>query len=248
MLTQAAKLALAPLLLWQGAQVRRRALRLPEAAGARSGLAGSGELRLRLLIVGDSSGAGVGAATQEEALAGRLSRALADRLGGAVHWQLRATTGHLSRDALAELRLAELQPADVLVTALGVNDVVGQVSPRRWLATLSEIDALARQRAGVRYTLHSAVPPMHAFPLLPQPLRWLMGAQALRMNRALGRALFGDAGRGLQALPPDLHGAAAARLMAEDGFHPGPAGYALWAETLAERIAKEMQRQRLKSH
>lgn len=240
----AAKLALAPLLLWQGARVRRTALRLPEADGARSGMAGQGELRLRLLIVGDSSGAGVGAATQDEALAGRLSNALAKRLDGRVHWQLVARTGHLSADAFAHLRATEsLQPADVLVTALGVNDVVGQVRPRAWVRTLAELDAHARERCGIRYTLHSAVPPMHAFPLLPQPLRWLMGAHALRMNRALGRALIGKAERGMQALPPDLHiGANAAKLMARDGFHPGPAGYVVWAETLADRIAREWAR------
>ena len=242
---QVAKIALAPLLLWQGAQVRRHALRLPEAAGPRAGQAGDGALKLRLLIVGDSSAAGVGAATQDEALAGRLSQALAARLGGRVHWQLVAKTGHLSRDALSALRATVLQPADLMVTALGVNDVVGQVPPRAWLGTLAEIDALARERAGIRYTLHSAVPPMHAFPLLPQPLRWLMGAHALRMNRALGRALVQQPLRGLQALPAHLHGAEAARLMAQDGFHPAPAGYALWAEALAERLARDVERLRL---
>ena len=37
---RAAKLVLSPLLLWQGRGVRRRALRLPEAEGARVGVAG----------------------------------------------------------------------------------------------------------------------------------------------------------------------------------------------------------------
>ena len=241
---QAAKIALAPLLLWQGAQVRRRALRLPEAAGARVGMAGQGELKLRLLIVGDSSGAGVGAATQDEALAGRLSAALALRLAGCIHWQLIATTGHTTADALAALQAAEVEPADVLVTALGVNDVVSQVAPRRWLQTLADVETLARQKAQVRYSLHSAVPPMHAFPLLPQPLRWLMGAHAMRMNRALARAVAGNALRGLQGLPGHLHsGKEAARLMARDGFHPAPAGYALWAEGLADRLQREWAQQ-----
>lgn len=236
------KLLLAPLLLWQGWRVRRKALRLPEAQGARCGQAGSGELRLRLLIVGDSSAAGVGAPSQDQALAGQLSQALGRRLDGAVHWQLLACTGHTTADALqalASLEAGALQPADVLVTALGVNDVVAQVRRRDWLRALAELDRLARERAGVRYTLHSAVPPMHAFPLLPQPLRWVLGAHALRLNRALGRALLVEPQRGLQSLPAHLHGAAAARYMAEDGFHPAPAGYALWAEALADRIAKE---------
>jgi len=169
----------------------------------------------------------------------RRRAALAQRLGGSVHWQLIAKTGHTTADALAAFEASAAQAADVLVTALGVNDVVSQVSPRRWAHQLRLLHELAVQRAGVRYSLHSAVPPMHAFPLLPQPLRWLLGAHALRMNRMLARSLLGDARRGLQALPPHLHGAAAAELMAPDGFHPGPAGYQLWADALAERIVRE---------
>lgn len=82
-----AKLLLAPLLIWQGRRVRATALRLPEAAGERSLDGGA----LRLLIVGDSSAAGVGAAHQDEALAGCLARSLAAQLGRPVGWQLVAT-------------------------------------------------------------------------------------------------------------------------------------------------------------
>lgn len=235
----AVKLVLAPVLLWQGRQVRRRALQLPEAAGARAGQAGQGELKLRLLIVGDSSGAGVGAPTQDLALAGRLAEHLARALDGRVHWQLVARTGHDSADARAQLASAEVQPADVLVTALGVNDVVGQRSPSRCLQDLDAIHQLAVERCGVRYSLHSAVPPMHAFPLLPQPLRWMLGAQSQRLNRRLARHLMGRRERGLQALPAHLHGAAAAAHMAEDGFHPGPAGYEVWAQALSQRLVRE---------
>jgi lysophospholipase L1-like esterase len=237
-----AKIALAPLLLWQGRQVRRQALRLPEAAGARSGLAGSGALCLRLLIVGDSSAAGVGAVHQDEALAGRLSQALARRLQGAVHWQLIAKSGHTTVEAIEQFRNATLDAADVLVTAVGANDVVAQVSPRRWAQQMQLLHELAVQRAGVRYSLHSAVPPMHTFPLLPQPLRWLLGAHAMRMNRSLARSVLGQPQRGMQAFAPQLHGAAAAALMAPDGFHPGPPGYQVWADGLAERIAREWSR------
>lgn len=74
------ELLLGPLLLWQGRRVRATALRLPEAAGPRTAEGSA----LRLLIVGDSSAAGVGAAHQDEALAGRLAQALAARLGRPV--------------------------------------------------------------------------------------------------------------------------------------------------------------------
>ena len=236
----AAKLAMSPLLLWQGRGVRQRALRLPEAEGARIGVAGTGPVCLRVLIVGDSSAAGVGAPTQTQALAGRLSEALAQRLGGAVAWQLVAQTGHTTRDAVEALKVLPLHPADVMVTALGVNDVVSQVSARRWLADLGKLDWLASTRAGVHYVVHSGVPPMHALPRLPQPLRWVLGTDAQRFNKALAEwvALYPD--RCLLPLPFEDHIANAGPLMAEDGFHPGPAIYALWAEQLAGKISAEI--------
>jgi lysophospholipase L1-like esterase len=226
-----AKYLLGPLLLWQGRRVRSTALRLPEAAGERSLEGGE----LRLLIVGDSSAAGVGASTQDEALAGCLARTLAARLGRPVGWQLVATRGHRSTQALAALQAAALAPADVLITALGVNDVVDQVEPRIALSALDAIDACARSRAGVRLSLHCAAPPMQSFPLLPQPLRWFFGLQAARFNAALAAQVRGRAARHVVHLPEAMHRNAAA-LMAIDGFHPGPGGYALWAEALADQV------------
>jgi lysophospholipase L1-like esterase len=230
-----AKWLLGPLLLWQGARVRATALRLPEAAGERSREGGE----LRLLIVGDSSAAGVGASHQGEALAGRLAEALAARLDRPVGWQLVATSGHRSAQALDALRSTELAAADVLVTALGVNDVVDQVKPHEALAALDAIHALARERAGVRLTVHCAAPPMQAFPLLPQPLRWFFGRQAARFNAALQARVAGQPARRVVPLPEALQHNAAA-LMAADGFHPGPPGYALWAQALADHIVTDL--------
>lgn len=227
-----AKLLLGPLLIWQGRRVRATALRLPEAAGERCHPGGA----LRLLIVGDSSAAGVGAAHQDEALAGRLAVALSSRLGQPVGWQLVATSGHVSEQALAHLAGTELAAADVLITALGVNDVVGQIAPRHAIATLAAIDAMARERAGVQLSLHCATPPMQEFPLLPQPLRWFFGQQAAHFNAVLESSVAGQPQRRVVHMPQSMQRKAAA-LMARDGFHPGPPGYVLWAETLAEQIA-----------
>ena len=219
------------MLILQGRRVRATALRLPEAEGPRA-VEGAA---LRLLIVGDSSAAGVGAAHQDEALAGQLARALATRLGQPVGWQLIATSGHRSEEALAALEAADVSPADVLITALGVNDVVDQIAPQRSLAALHRIHALATSRAGVRLAVHCGAPPMQAFPLLPQPLRWFFGRQAARFNAALHRAVAGQPNRHVMLLPDSMRRNAPA-LMAQDGFHPGPPGYALWAEALADQI------------
>lgn len=237
-----AKLALAPLLVWQGRQVRRRALRLPEASGAREGVAGhgTGEPGLRLLVVGDSSAAGVGVSNQHQALAEPLARALAKRLDAPVAWQLIATTGHRAADAVASLRDASsIAPADVMLAVLGVNDAVAMSPAGPWLSALDALHACASERAGVRQSWHTALPPMGRFPLLPQPLRWVMGNEAERLDRALGCHLHGRVDRRLATLPPTPAGTLPPGWVAEDGFHPGPQGYRRWAEALADQMAAD---------
>jgi lysophospholipase L1-like esterase len=232
--------ALAPLLLWQGVRVRRRALRLPEAAGPRAGRAGSGGERpgLNLLVVGDSSAAGVGVPAQDEALAAPLAAALASRLHVPVGWQLVATSGHGVQDALRALREApDLRPADLMLVVLGVNDAVAMTRTRIWLATLDALHAAAVARTGVRLCWHSALPPMGRFPLLPQPLRWVLGREAARLDDALRSHLRGHSDRHWVGLPQAPAGALAEGWMAADGYHPGPLGYAAWVGSLADAMA-----------
>ena len=224
------RLALAPVCLAQGLAVRRQAARLPEAAGPRAGSLGRGPL-LRLLILGDSSAAGVGVAHQDDALAGRLSGALAADF--TVQWQLHARIGATTASTLDTLRGIDAAPFDAAVVALGVNDVARQVPLRRFLAKQQALAELLRARFGVRRAYLSGVPPMGRFPLLPQPLRGMLGARATRFDAALAETLHGQ--RQLRHIPLPEEALDPA-LMAEDGFHPGPAIYRDWAAHLAAAI------------
>lgn len=234
------KLVLAPWLILQGRQLRGVATRLPEPEGPREGVSGEGRVRIRLLIVGDSSAAGVGAENQLQALSGRLGEALSQRMAGAVAWQLVARTGRTTGKSLAVLRKVNLHPADVMVTALGLNDVVAQVPLHRWLAQLDKLDRIAAQRAGVCHVIHSGIPPLGLFPSLPNPLRWVLGREAKRYDHALAGWVQRWRDRWWLPLPFEPTASVDSGLMALDGFHPGPAAYALWAEQLANMIANEI--------
>lgn len=237
----AAKILLGPVLLAQGKRLRKIALRLPEAAGPRSGLErpphDSQAQPLRLLVVGDSSAAGVGVATQEQALAQPLARHLAALSARPVCWQLVAQSGVNSAEALDLLARHPIGSADVLVVALGVNDVTSQQSPRRYLANLRTLCQRLRQQAGIGHILLTGLPPLHTLPLAPQPLRWYLGRCARRLDRALQGWIASDATLAycsLQwALPHE---------MAIDQFHPGPGQYAQWARMSAEIIETRLRR------
>ncbi|HLA36615.1 MAG TPA: SGNH/GDSL hydrolase family protein [Rhodocyclaceae bacterium] len=229
----AATVGLGPLLLLQGRYVKRSIPTLPEPPGERQGwVADYPATPLRLLMIGDSAAAGVGARHQAEALSGHLVKALA-QASIPLSWRLHAQTGATTAHCLKQLRLATPQPYDVVVVSLGVNDLTTGCSVAHWIEQQAQLTHQLQQRFEARLILLSALPPIHLFPALPQPLRWYLGAQARRYNQALARWAahrYPDCEyvRADFALNPQL--------MAHDGFHPGPALYAQWAQALAEKI------------
>ena len=232
-----ATIALAPVLIAQGRHVRRSVPELPEAEGPRAGASGSGPL-LRLLVLGDSAAAGVGAPTQDHALSGRLVAALQDAFH--VQWKLLAFTGATTADMLAHLQRAPAEDFDVAVTSLGVNDVTGRRSLTQWRRQQRQLVALLEERFHARHIVLSGLPPMHRFPALPQPLRWYVGSRAREFDGALAD-LAGELSRcefvKLSYAMMDL------QAMAADGFHPGPAIYEQWAAAVARRIVERAAQQ-----
>ena len=220
---------LGPLLWMQGKYVRLVTPRLPEPPGARAGTTGQGP-ELRLLIAGDSAAAGVGASSQDEALSGRLLGHL--RPHCTVTWRLVAANGLNSPGLLKLLEETAADRFDVVVLSIGVNDVTSLQSPSQWLQWQDKLASVIRSRFEPQLLIHSAIPPMHGFTALPQPLRWFMGRWALEMNRQLKEALSGQTRRILHWPFKD----AASKGLAADGFHPGPIGYAKWAEGLSRVI------------
>lgn len=225
---------LAPVLVRQGARVRRETPVLPEAGGNRSGLEGPADGRpaLRLLVLGESSAAGVGVAQQRDGLAGQLAVEIAARHGTPVIWQVVARTGATARAAARELVPAAHGPYDLVVVVLGVNDALRLRSRRPWRAHASGIlDALAPQLAPGGQILLAGVPALGAFPALPQPLRTVLGWHARALDLELGAIAARRPGV-LHAPAPGLSD----ELFAEDGFHPNGTAYARWAQQIADLV------------
>jgi lysophospholipase L1-like esterase len=230
-----AKLLLSPLLVAQALSTRARAPRLPEAAGARDGVVGRGPL-LRLLMLGDSSAAGVGVAEQSQALAGYLPKALAQQAGLRVQWRLVARSGLTSAQCLEQLASSAHFEADVAVVVLGVNDVVDQVPSHRAIDARSGIANRLRNAHGVAHVVFAPLPPVQHFPALPQPLRWVAGQDARRHDDAV--AAWARTRDDVSHVPIDLP--LNTSLMADDGFHPGEPVYRICGTALAEHIAAQV--------
>jgi lysophospholipase L1-like esterase len=228
----AAKLALSPLLAAQAVLTRARLPRLPEAEGARAGVHGRGAA-LRLLIAGDSSAAGVGVVSQQQALAGQLVPALATACAAQVQWELHARSGLTTAQTLELLRDHAPAQADIAVIVTGVNDVVDQIPSHHAVHARDALASWLRNSAGVLHVVFAPLPPIHHFPGLPQPLRWVAGADARRHNAALAAwaATRGDVSLVEMEVPLNRG------VMARDGFHPGEPVYRYCGSSIAQHIA-----------
>ena len=206
---------------------------LPEAEGPREGrLAGEGPA-IRVLVAGDSSAAGVGVTHQRHAVVGYLTSTLQRRVQRPVEWFLRARSGVTTRQ-LHELLQAEPPPAvDVAVVVTGVNDVIDQVPSGRAVQHRAAIADWLLGHALARHVVFAPLPPIDRFPLLPQPLRRVLGTDARRHDDALARWASGRQNVSHLGIALDL----SADTMAEDGFHPGEPVYRACGEALGSHIA-----------
>ena len=224
--------ALGYLLLWVQAKLARHLIGPPAEPPVSDGWYGSGRPGLRLVVLGDSTAAGIGATTPDDAPGGLLARGLADAADRAVHLRVHAVSGATSADLRAQVRevLREGRP-DVAIICVGGNDVKNLVSADASVAHLAR---------ALRPLLLRAVPVVVGTcpdlgtvrPIWP-PLRWIA--------RRRGRTLAARQHQTLDALgvravaTGALLGPTFARdadLFSADRFHPNDAGYRLLAALL----------------
>jgi lysophospholipase L1-like esterase len=236
MLYHFATVLLAVLFFAQGKYVRRVTPKLPEPEGLRKGIYGTGK-PTSLLIMGDSSAAGVGVELQQFAFAGSMLNALGPHYQ--IAWELMAKTGDTSTQLLDTIQqLDTTTQYETVVISIGVNDVTGLTSSAKWTHNLGLIADNLQKKLGTKRVLFSSLPPMHLFPALPQPLRWWLGTRAKHFNTLAKHVCQSHPHCHFISTPFPTD----KRFIAQDGFHPGALAYQLWGEYMArvlqEKLAK----------
>ncbi|MDF1820116.1 MAG: SGNH/GDSL hydrolase family protein [Alcanivoracaceae bacterium] len=220
---------LLPVLVWQGRRVRRDTLRLPEASGATSGQWGAGDPQRRILVIGESTAAGVGVDRHEQGLASELARALHDADGGVTRWHTVGHNGARLDQLSAGLAVASLPDADTVLLSMGVNDTTAFTGLAHYRGRLLRLREQLRDRFPAPLVLLS-VPPMHRFTALPQPLRLMVGWRARLLDGVKKQLARHSPEAFVHISYPALTDPA---LLARDGYHPGADGYRAMAAAVA---------------
>ena len=218
----------APVLIAQGRRLRRETPRLADAVLPWTGSA-PGPDPLRLLVIGDSTAAGVGADTQDDALPGNLARELAALTGRGVEWRAVGRNGATSRDLITDyLDDATSSPADIVFLSIGANDALG-LRPR-WAFARDIRVLVTRLRAISPVVIMSSLPAFFRFELLPNPLRWNLYFHSASLEDAARAIVARTDGAHMSPPPPPY----TEGFFATDLFHPSASGYRDWARFAVE--------------
>ena len=221
-----------PLVVPQALIVRRTAPRFAGAAGNNTGCVGEGD-RSKLLAVGDSIIAGVGAGSLVNALVGKSAKSIASRFDVCVEWtamgKIGATAESLRGSIIPRIPAQEY---DVIVVSTGVNDVTGLKRSSTFERHLRGIVSSLQEHSPNAQIVMLGVPPLGAFPLLPRPLRWVLGMRAQTFDRIARRVA--NEQPGARHLPVEFE--PDPTKFAADGYHPSESSYTDLGELIGQSL------------
>ena len=196
-----------------------------------------------LVVLGDSTVAGVGAPTADESLAVLVAQRVADDLGRPVRVTGLGVSGARVVDVPGEQapRLVD-GGADMVVVAVGSNDVTHVTPPWTFQGRTEAMLAAVSDRSGGAPVVLAGIPRFSGVHALAQPLRWVVDryAAVLADRQRAAAAAAGAAFVPIaQEASPRFAGVPDA--MSADAFHPGPVGYGFWADAIAPRVVRAVR-------
>ena len=224
----------APVLAVQGRRLRRDTPRLADAATPWTGSL-DGPRPIRLLVLGDSTAAGVGVSSQQDALPGNLARSLGSHFGRGVTWTAIGKNGATARDLLRDfIDDATASSYDIVFLSVGANDALTIRSRAAFGRDIRRLLVRLRDANPDATIMMSSLPAFFRFVLLPNPLRWNLYLHS-RSLEAGARAVVASLPGTFMSPPPPPY---TEGFFASDLFHPSAVGYRDWAEfAFADAVA-----------
>jgi lysophospholipase L1-like esterase len=231
-------LPIAPLLFLQGQVTRWKVGLLPDAGGEKFGRFGEGDDEAKLLVIGESTVAGLGARSHQLALAGQFARQLSETINRPVRWYVVGKNGVTARRTIDELlRLVPEETFGYILVGLGGNDVMKLSSPVKWRRDMLELLTKLRIKNPDAVIFITNCPMIVSSPAIPQPIKGLLwalskmhNANIVEFTRDLDRVFYYRQPRTF-----NVEGFFA------DGIHPSERGYADWARAMMEYFVKNYQ-------
>ena len=216
-----------PFLVYQAKKVRKSSPKLP----AQSPLLTLGQGEKHVLLLGESTVAGVGASSATTTLAGNFSRIFGD----SYQIETIGKKGLRVKEAFSlylKQKNSESKKSEGVILFLGANDCFLLTSPQVFKIELDSLIQQIQVATGAEWIYLAAIPPVHLFPAFSKQMKSFL----YRQRNYLLHEMEAIAARKPQVIfhqiPMDLQ----PEFFSADGVHPSDLGYQKIAELAIEKM------------
>lgn len=240
---------LLPILYFQGNTIRKTVPKLQEATGTEGEAKSEGSSTLtRLLVLGESTVAGVGVKTHEEGFAGIFAKELSLRTKKTVHWKVYARSGYTAKKVRFKIvpKIAEYK-FDLIVIGLGGNDAFTLNSPKKWSLQIQLLIDELRMRFGEVPIYFTNMPPIKEFPAFTKTMKFvvgnlveLLGEELECVVRRNSNVYYNSEVITIKMWTKRLNINSKENKFFSDGVHPSKYTYQVWAKEMALFVSSNL--------
>lgn len=231
-----------PLLKYQGKKVRATVPDLLPPTDM-EGIVNQGNSIFNLLVLGESTMAGIGVKSHVEGFTGSFAKELAITNQQTVKWKVAAKSGFTASQVEKEiLPIVTDRKWDLIVIGLGANNAFVMDSPTKWQREIKNLIGQIRKKWSKTPILFLQMPPIADFPALTPLLRFFLGREVKILGETLAKMVqnFSDVYyideiitlKGWLKKYPSYDGLSIDDFFS-DGVHPSKLTYQLWAKEAA---------------
>jgi lysophospholipase L1-like esterase len=216
-----------PYLVYQAKKVRKSSPKLP----SQSSLLTLGQGEKHVLLLGESTVAGVGASAAAHTLAGNFAR----MLGDSYQIETIGKKGLRVKDAFLLYQLqkkSRTATSEGVILFLGANDCFLLTSPQDFKQELRSLILQIQLETDANWIYLAAIPPVHLFPAFSEQMRAFLSKQRAYLQREMEDIAANDPKVIYHTIPMDLQ----PEFFSADGVHPSDLGYQKIAELAIEKM------------
>lgn len=235
---------LLPILYFQGKKIRKNVPNLPEAKNPKGYLKTASEETLKMLVIGESTIAGVGVDFHENGFTGALAKEISQKTNQSILWKVYAKSGYTAKMVRKRLiPTIEDSTADLIVIGLGGNDAFKLNSPDVWMFQINFLIKTLKRKFPKTPIYFTNMPPIKEFPAFTKTIKFVIGNLIEILGRRLHRRVrkkenvhYNNEIVTLKTWQKKYNLEGDADIFFSDGVHPSKLTYQTWGKDMAHFI------------
>ncbi len=236
---------LIPIIYVQGKLIKKRIPDLPEAEGPTGYEKGNGSEEISVLMIGESTVAGVGVKTHQEGFPGTFAKNLSNQKGFSVDWLVHGKSGYTMKQVRKELLPESPEKQfDLIIVGTGGNDTFKLNNPISWKREIRLFIEDCKKKYPDTPIAFNCMPPVKEFAAFTRPLKFVMGNLIEILGEELGHVADEYDGvfynhKIIKLRDWSANGKYNNTDFFSDGVHPSQLTYQLLGEDMASFIERE---------